>query len=465
MLQSRVSPLMADMNSDENYSDASIGNGSTSNGTDWEKQMLQALQDTAPPEPIRLACMKPVPNRPGHFGEEFHGKISREQVVELLTGAGGTVNGRFLVRESLSAPGDYSLSLTFGGEVEHYRLFYIDGMYSTSKTDEKRFPNIVDLVVDILELQRRLVHAEKPPSIDNKDIRKKSNPKVSVHDFKTHDYKQPKWCDICGKFMWGLKGQGLKCATCGMNIHQKCHKDDSRPCVPPPPKDKNKPRKKSSVGSPRDSTISVETFRTQCYYQESCVHFLQHLELPVSLFDVTALSPCYCDHCCQEVETPLYKSGDPAREYSIPMGWCRFQLAASDKPPVNTCSWNMAFMSLKPSDVIDVLQTKFQSEPENSGPEMGNSLTKLTPSIICADLDSEKLRYTDPENDSKRAGQIVLQVYIQPFSYRLMGRVGSVEEIDPFFKKDSIYWVTSQMCYVVPFALLVKIMDATYLQI
>jgi hypothetical protein len=406
--------------------------------------------------------MSPVPNRPFFFEEEFHGKLSREKVHELLIG--GTVdpaNGRFLVRESLSAPGDYSLSLTYGGKVEHYRLLYFDGKYSTSKeAGEKKYEKLVALVVDILEMLR---YVEEAQSADRKE--KRYSEKSKFHSFKLFDYKQPKWCDICGKFMWGLKGQGMRCDVCGMNVHQKCNKDAKKECKVPGPKEKPKPRKKSSAGLPQYS-ISAETFRTQCYYQEGCVRFLNYLNIPVSLFDVNALNPCYCDHCCQEVETPLYKKGDPPREYSMPMGWCRFQFMASDRIPAEAASsWNMAFMSLSADQITSVLETMFGGEPENSSDEMPKPLTKFTPSIICADLDSQVTKYNDPETDERRAGQVVFQVYIQPYSYRLMGRAGSKEEIDPYFKKETIYWVTNQLSYVVPFALLVKTMDATYLQL
>lgn len=470
MLNVRVSPLnMADNNSLKYSSDQhtycdthALTSSKTSPDENWPKKMLAALQDSAPPEPIRLACMSPVPNRPHFFEEEFHGKISREKVNELLIGDSvNPANGRFLVRESLSAIGDYSLSLTYGGKVEHYRLFYSNGKYSTSKEDkEKKYDKLVDLVVDILEMLRIVEEAQSAEKQE-----KKLAEKTKTHSFKLYDYKQPKWCDICGGFMWGLKGQGMRCDVCEMNVHQKCSKDAKKECKKPELKEKPKLRKKSSFAGLPQHSISAETFSTQCYYQEGCVHFLNFLNIPVSLFDVKALNPCYCSNCCQEVETPLYKQGDPPREYSMPMGWCRFQFMTSGRPATeNVSSWNMAFLSLSADKITDVLETMFGAEMENSD-EMPKPLTKFTPSIICADLDSPPTKYTDPETDERRAGQVVLQVYIQPYSYRLMGRAGSKEEIDPYFKKETIYWVTNQMSSVVPFALLVKTMDATYLQL
>ncbi|KAK3751348.1 hypothetical protein QZH41_000838 [Actinostola sp. cb2023] len=472
MLNVRVAPLnMADNNPLKNSSEQPTYCDTTAFSPskigpeeNWPEKVLAALKDSAPPEPIRLACMSSVPSKPHFFEEEFHGRLTREAVNELLLGVTtDPANGRFLVRESISAPGDYSLSLTYGSKISHYRLFYSNGKYFTSKdASEKKYDKLVELVIDILEMLR---YVEGNQVVERKE--KKSSEKAKVHDFKLHHYKQPKWCDICGKFMWGLKGQGMKCEICGMNVHQKCIKDAKKQCKAPQPKEKPKPRKKlSNADLVQRNSITAESFRTQCEYQEGCVRFLHHLTIPASLFDVNALNPCYCDNCCQEVETPLYKKGDPPREYSMPLGWCRFQFSSAERVHADASSrWNMAFMSIGAQNITDTLENKFGAVADNSGDEMPKPLTKFTPSIICADLDSPVTKYTDPETEERRAGQVVLQVYIQPFSYRLMGRAGSKEEIDPYFKKETIYWVTNQLCSVVPFALLVKTMDATYLQL
>ncbi|KXJ28158.1 uncharacterized protein LOC110231536 [Exaiptasia diaphana] len=472
MLNVRVAPLnMADghplKNSSDQptYCDTSVFSPSKIGPEEnWPAKVLAALKDSAPPEPIRLACMSAVPSKPHFFEEEFHGKLTREEVTALLLGGTSEpANGRFLVRESLSAPGDYSLSLTYGGKITHYRLFYTNGKYSTSKDgSEKKYDKLVELVIDILEMLRYVEGAQVAEKRE-----KKVEEKVQAHSFKLHHYKQPKWCDICGKFMWGLKGQGMRCDICAMNVHQKCTKDAmKKECKAPQPKQKAKPTKKlSHPGMAPRHSITPETFRTQCDYQEGCVRFLHHLNIPVNLFNVNALNPCYCDHCCQEVEVPLYRQGDPAQEYSIPLGWCRFQFALADKVSAEAQSkLNMAFMSLSAQNITEVLD-KFGTDGQDSSNEMPKPLTKFTPSIICADLDSPVTRYTDPETEERRAGQVVLQVYVQPYSCRPMGRAGSKEEIDPYFKKETIYWVTNQLTGIVPFALLVKTMDATYLQL
>ncbi|XP_065905044.1 phosphatidylinositol 3-kinase regulatory subunit alpha-like isoform X2 [Dysidea avara] len=45
---------------------------------------------------------------------------------------------------------------------------------------------------------------------------------VGGHWFATHSYNGPTWCDKCGKFLWGLRRQGIKCKVCSMNLHRAC---------------------------------------------------------------------------------------------------------------------------------------------------------------------------------------------------------------------------------------------------
>lgn len=458
---------MANSRKFSNGNDYSSIEGSSTPEKRWQNEMLIALQNTATPEPIRLACMKSQPNRPACFGEEFHGRIPRQEVEELLRGSGGLVNGRYLVRESNSSPGNYSLSLSYDGCIEHYRLYYNSEKYSTSEdSGEKRFDFLTDLVIDILDMLRVVKH------VDGQVPEKKERLNTRIlnpHNFKPHTYKHPKWCDLCANFMWGLKAQGMKCEECGMNVHHLCMSKVRGECNSHVAvAEKEKPRKKTSTSwSPKDVSFSSNLFKVQCEYQEGCIQFVGGLNIPAAYFEPDALNPCYCDHCCQDVDTPLCKSGDPARYYSLPTGWCRFKLTPKAKETdVDKSTWNVAFLSISPTQIQEVLESKLGLQETDDGPQEGpKTLTKLTPSIICADLDATKMKYTNQETGASRAGQVVLQVYIEPFSYKVMGRAGSAEEIDPYFKKDSIYWVTNQTSSIVPFALLIKTMDATYLDL
>lgn len=433
----------------------------------WQSDMLLALQQNAAPEPIRLACMKNLPSRPPFFEEEFHGRIPREEVEELLSGPNGPVNGRYLVRESNSSPGDYSLSLSYGGHILHYRLFYENERYSIGdSTDEKKYKSITDLVVDVLSMFRVINHVDGQMP---KEEKKKSI--GCPHVFKPHSYKHFKWCASCGGFMWGIRDQGMKCEGCGLDVHSRCMKNVAEECtIKLPCKEKKVPRKKLSTTSLplKQNSVSVDTFKANCEYQKSCIRFLSYLEIPSCYFEGDALNPCYCEECCLDVQTPLCKSGDPPQTYSLPTGWCRFQLeAASGQGIIVSSKWNLAFLSLNPKDVIKIIESKTtENHSEDQLSEDGSKpLIKMTPSIICADLDSPKLKYTDIETGEIKAGQVVLQAYIEPYSYQMMRRPGLTDEIDPYFKMDTIYWVTRQASSILPFALLVKTMDATYLKL
>lgn len=429
----------------------------------WQSDMLLALQQNAAPEPIRLACMTNLPSRPPFFQEEFHGRIPREKAEELLS-ANGLVNGRYLVRESNSSPGDYSLSLSYGGHILHYRLKYENERYFI---DEQKYTTITDLVVDVLRMFRVIkdVDGHVP-----KDEKKKST--SSPHVFKPHSYKYFKWCAFCGGFLWGIRDQGMRCEGCGLDVHSRCMKHVGEECTKKLPfKEKKVPRKKSSTTSSpiKQLSISSDTFKAGCEYQESCVRFLTHLNVPSQYFEIDALNPCYCEECCVDVDTPLCKSGDPPQMYSLPTGWCRFQLvpvSQATESSIVSSTWNLAFLSLNPEEVTEIIESKFsENQSDDLSQEGSKPLIKMTPSIICADLDSPKLKYTDSDTGESKAGQVVLQAYIEPYSYQMMRRPGSTEEIDPYFKMDTIYWVTRQASSIIPFALLVKTMDATYLKL
>eukprot|EP01130_Rhizamoeba_saxonica_P018921 TRINITY_DN964_c0_g1_i3.p1 TRINITY_DN964_c0_g1~~TRINITY_DN964_c0_g1_i3.p1 ORF type:complete len:289 (-),score=51.30 TRINITY_DN964_c0_g1_i3:31-897(-) len=46
----------------------------------------------------------------------------------------------------------------------------------------------------------------------------------SGHNFQYATFRNPEWCDLCDKFIWGLRKQGLCCKVCNYKIHKKCLK-------------------------------------------------------------------------------------------------------------------------------------------------------------------------------------------------------------------------------------------------
>jgi abelson tyrosine-protein kinase 1 len=83
-----------------------------------------------------VAQTKSVENQPW-----FHGKISRTAAEHLLTSG---INGSFLIRESESNPGEYSISLRYEGKMFHYRIMREGNMVFITK--ENKFLTLMDLV-------------------------------------------------------------------------------------------------------------------------------------------------------------------------------------------------------------------------------------------------------------------------------------------------------------------------------
>lgn len=52
--------------------------------------------------------------------------------------------------------------------------------------------------------------------------KKRGDKYVGGHHFKMDSLTAPRWCDVCGRFMWGLVRQGMKCKACRMVVHRMC---------------------------------------------------------------------------------------------------------------------------------------------------------------------------------------------------------------------------------------------------
>lgn len=73
----------------------------------------------------------------------FHGNITRAE-AELSLSSG--INGSFLLRESESKPGQFSISLRYDGRVFHYRI-HLDSSSKYYVTPESKFESLAELVV------------------------------------------------------------------------------------------------------------------------------------------------------------------------------------------------------------------------------------------------------------------------------------------------------------------------------
>ena len=107
------------------------------------KSYLYNLQMQAP-KPNPIICRISQPRRPKQYGLEFHGLLSRSDADHLMS---TSIDGSYLVRESLNPPNSYTLAIKFSGEVKYYKLFF-DPQTSTHYVGEKHFDTLNDLVHD-----------------------------------------------------------------------------------------------------------------------------------------------------------------------------------------------------------------------------------------------------------------------------------------------------------------------------
>lgn len=228
------------------------------------KPYLYHLQEQAP-KPNRIICEYHVPDKPPHYGREFHGPISRETADWLMTQGG---EGSYLVRESLRAPGSYTLGLRCNYSTKNFRL-YFDGKHYVA---DKRFDTLHELVEDGLIVMYVEANAadyinamvtepiyekhakystvrenERNSSLENDMTDSRPMNSVSVisesknveastyekaHNFKIQSFGGLNWCEYCGNFMWGRKNQGVKCSDCGLSTHKRCSKLIPQDCTP-----------------------------------------------------------------------------------------------------------------------------------------------------------------------------------------------------------------------------------------
>ncbi|KAG4065850.1 hypothetical protein HA402_012528 [Bradysia odoriphaga] len=202
-----------------------------------------------------------------------------------------TVDGSYLVRKSPGATDFFTLSLRFGGQTKHYKIYYKSDAGHYLKEDFKRFESIHDLVADglvnfymqkhagpviqaimtqsrncyqqspYMTLNRRKLRAfsnDMRKSLKSESIEKtddacndnshEDTAKIPLtaqeendvlpiiyeksHNFKLHTFKGLNWCELCANFLWGFTAQGVKCEDCGFVAHSKCSELVPAKCLP-----------------------------------------------------------------------------------------------------------------------------------------------------------------------------------------------------------------------------------------
>eukprot|EP00794_Sanderia_malayensis_P005299 gene5299-5968_t len=312
-------------------------------GEDWQTYVLGRLQEKLAPEPIMVACMKP-PEKRTLLIEEYHGKISKEEAGQHLAGK----TGRYLVRDS-TTPGFYTLSYNFDGNIKHQKIVYNTGTFKSDVDDPEEYKSVYELMQYVLELCKKTKKMEAS--------RKK--PYQKMHEFGSHTYTHPRWCDVCGGFIWGLWSQGLKCEDCGVGIHKRCRDNVSDACekivlgqklsMPSLPVAKSSSKQRISVPEqvpekmPVNVTpMSASAITPQCSYEKQCFRYLLS-QVPANYFDrMSNLNRCYCN------EHPFYEQSNSSLK-----NWCKFALVqASKEMPKNI---NIAYFSVFPKKIKETL--------------------------------------------------------------------------------------------------------------
>jgi len=71
--------------------------------------------------------------------------------------------------------------------------------------DEDKFVEVKEEVIRRGALKKRKVHV------------------VNNHKFYSRFFRQPTFCGLCKKFLWGFGKQGYQCETCHLTLHRACH--------------------------------------------------------------------------------------------------------------------------------------------------------------------------------------------------------------------------------------------------
>lgn len=397
----------------------------------WQNYVLGRLQEKLAPEPIKVACMRPPENRKLTL-EEYHGKISKEEVNRLLDGK----SGRYLVRDS-STPGSYTLSFNFDGEIKHQTLICSGDRYKTDLSDSSEYKTVHDLMVYVLGLGKQM---KKMEGSKKKEYQK-------MHEFENHTYVHPKWCDICRGFIWGLWSQGLKCEDCGVGIHKHCRSYANDACkkvvigqklsnVSQSPKyDSGKKvsmfdmkgdssKAKASQKSPTDPGL--------CSYEKDCFKFLIS-QVPLSYFErESPLNNCYCD------DHPHVKATEVLRN------WCKFALVRS--PREFQRNSQLAYFSVFPSKVKETLDAlasgafyqRLKSDELVVLPSLENIIL-----MESSDVESSPVR-------------TVLEVGVEPGAYTMKSAVNDAAK--GVAKQSRLeYWAIVPGNQIVSIALLIKL--------
>eukprot|EP00111_Clytia_hemisphaerica_P005479 TCONS_00015901-protein len=433
----------------------------------WQNEMLKRLQNTAAPVPIKVACTITPPGKPDYLGEEYHGTITKEEEKKILEGK----NGRYIVRDSSSSkPHEYTLAFNFDESFQYVKLVYNPGtkeFRTDSNASKNGFKSILALITDVVNLYQKL----KISSGGGGSVKSSKSSSVSKsHKFKTYSYKHPKWCDICGNFLWGLVNQGEKCKDCGINCHKSCRAEAPMPCSPINNNYKRgttqKEKKSSNPEKDDDPNYIVISPRNpvfdMCDYFKKCSRFISAFNVRDSFIDMRSnMTRCFCDECiAQTSHSDQSNVGIKHLEQ-----WTRFQFEwQEDKLKRNLEDWEVVYFAVNPKYVRDLIKGIFNPPDFEEIDEF-----HVAPSLAYTTQDMENENWSYQFADTTTGGQLyaqtVLEAYLRPESYEV---IPSDSEIDGSSPSNGdidepqmvpVHWKAKYKKDLYPKSILVKIFE------
>ncbi|XP_020912357.1 neuralized-like protein 4 [Exaiptasia diaphana] len=221
--------------------------------------------------------------------------------------------------------------------------------------------------------------------------------------------------------------------------------------------------------------------RKNCEYMQSCRAFLASLKLSDEFMDKSH-DKCYCTKChASRNEKLYYTQGDPAKDYALPTGWCRFALKITPQAKAHEApkKWHVAYHGTCSSNVKSILECgqllipgdtalggkrlsevdgHFHDERKPEG--FNTKQVFVSPSIRYSELEvyAKTQTFVHPETKKTYKAKVAFQLWIRPGSYNVGPQtVGSEEEIDPKFSNQEIEWSTVERGAVHFYGLLVRL--------
>ncbi|XP_077984772.1 neuralized-like protein 4 [Glandiceps talaboti] len=226
---------------------------------------------------------------------------------------------------------------------------------------------------------------------------------------------------------------------------------------------------------------ALSASRGRCQYRDLCGRFKKSLNLSDVFFN-PKFDMCYCTACHEDRGDKLYYArGQPAKDYGVPIGWCRFALKTHPKADALQVfqKWHVAFHGTTINAVNSILNTGDLLMPGDilmGGKQLSELPGHFTPSCKPKGFDTKQIflspsiRYSgcdvyakssvfkDDVTKKNYEAKVVFQVCINPASYKVGPQtIGATSELDLKFSNQEIEWFTKERGCVIVYGLLVKL--------